>query len=165
MRTLIFLGLLLASPLCAAETREAQPGAPPPPAKINDLAWLAGQWVGEGLGGIATEVYSPIAGGQMVGHFSLVQDGKVAFYEIVSIVEYGGSLEYRLKHFNADLTGWEEKAQVQRFALVATDKDVWYFDGFTMRREGADGLIITVRAKRKDGTSSELVFRYRRAPP
>jgi hypothetical protein len=73
-----------------------------------------------------------------------------------------GSLEYRLKHFNADLTGWEEKAEVVRFPLVAVEPDAWYFDGLTIRKEGQGGMIAAVRIGNRDGTSREAVFRYRR---
>ena len=163
MRFMPLICLLLSAPLLAAETRTAVPDAPPPTAKIADLAWLAGAWEGEGFGGTVREVYSPPAGGQIVGHFTLLKAGAVAFHEIVSIAESGGSLELRLKHFNADLTGWEEKNDVQRFPLVAVAGDAWYFDGLTMRRDGADGMVAAVLARAKDGTESELVFRYRRA--
>jgi hypothetical protein len=86
----------------------------------------------------------------------------VWFYEILSIAEVGGSLEYRLKHFNADLTGWEEKAEVRRFPLVAIENDAWYFDGLTIRRDGPDGMVGAVKVETKDGSRKEYVFRYKR---
>jgi hypothetical protein len=162
MRCLIFLCLLLAAPAGAVETRTATPGAAAPTARIGDLAWLAGQWTGEGLGGEILDSYSPPAAGQIVGHFRLIKNGAIAFYEIAAIAEVEGSLEMHVKHFNADLTGWEEKAEVQHFPLVAMEKDAWYFDGLTIRRTGADSMITTVLVKGKDGTSSEIPFHYRR---
>jgi hypothetical protein len=54
----------------------------------------------------------------------------------MTIVAEGGSISYRLKHFNADLTGWEEKNEVQSFGLVAREGDTWFFDGLTIRRDG-----------------------------
>ena len=45
----------------------------------------------------------------MMGSYRLVKDDKVIFYELQTIVEQGSSLVFRLKHFNADLSGWEEK--------------------------------------------------------
>jgi hypothetical protein len=79
-----------------------------------------------------------------------------------TIVQVGASLEYRLKHFNQDLTGWEEKNQVVTFRLVAVEKDAWYFDGLTVRRDGPDGMVGAVRIDSKDGPPREAVFRYRR---
>jgi hypothetical protein len=156
------LALLALSPLRAQETKQAVPGAAPPPARVADLAWLAGTWEGEGLGGPAREVYSAPMGGQMVGHFVQARGEGIWFYEIMTIAEARGSIEFRLKHFNADLTGWEEKAEVRRFPLVAVGKDAWYFDGLTIRRDGPNGMVGAVRIGKKDGTSEEAVFRYRR---
>lgn len=155
--------LILAAPaLAAQETRVAVPGAAPPAARVADLAWLAGAWEGEGLSGPAREVYSPPMGGQIVGHFAQSRGDGIWFYEIMTVAEAGGSIEYRLKHFNADLTGWEERSEVKRFPLVAVEGDAWYFDGLTIRRDGPDGMVAAVRIGSSDGAGREAVFRYRR---
>lgn len=165
LKPFLFAALLLVglSPLSAQETRRAAAGASSPPARIADLAWLAGSWEGEGITGPAREVYSAPVGGQMTGHFIQTRGDGIWFFEIMSIAEANGSLEYRLRHFNADLTGWEERNEVRRFPLVAAEGDAWYFDGLTIRRHGADGMIGAVRIDNEDGTSREAVFRYRRA--
>ena len=99
----------------------------------------------------------------MAGHFiQLKPDGSVEFYEIVSITEKEGTLHYRLKHFHPDLTGWEEKNVVRDFPLVALEKDTWYFDDLTVKRDGANGMIEAVRVRKKDGTSAEYSFHYTR---
>ncbi|MFC3713616.1 DUF6265 family protein [Sphingoaurantiacus capsulatus] len=157
--------LVAPSPAYAAETRSAVPGAPSPKATLADLQWMVGTWEGEGLGGAVRESYSPPAGGQMVGHFRSLRDGKPAFYELVMLAEVDGSLEYRVKHFNPDMTAWEEKAQVVRFPLVAVEKDVWYFNGLTIRRTGPDSVTHFVRIGSKDGKTSEAGFTYRRVKP
>jgi hypothetical protein len=146
----------------AGETRKAQPGAAPVKASFADLGWLEGSWSGEGLGGNALVVYSGAYDGQMVGHFRQGKNDKIQFYEIVAVVDVGGSLEYRVKHFNADLTGWEEKAVIQSFPLVAVEKDVWYFDGLTIRRTGEGSMVETVLVERKDGKTFEAAFTYTR---
>ena len=157
-----FLSLLIALvPAAAQETRRAV-AETPPPARVADLAWLAGTWEGEGITGPAREVYSAPMGGQMTGHFVQARGEGIFFFELMSIAETGASLEYRLKHFNADLTGWEERNEVRRFPLVAVEADAWYFDGLTIRRDGADGMIGAVRIDNQDGTNHEAVFRYRR---
>ena len=147
----------------AGETHTAPPNHLPPPAKIEDLAWIAGEWVGPGISGEAREIYSTPTGGAIAGHFVQMSANGIAFYELITIVPEGGSLAYRLKHFNADLTGWEEKNEVRSFALVAREGDAWYFDGLTVRRDGADGMIGAVKVRMKDGTEREFVIRYRRA--
>ena len=91
------------------------------------------------------------------------QDGKggVQFFEIMQIAELHGSLVYRLKHFNDNLVGWEEKDRHVSFPLVAIEPNAVYFSGLTLRREG-DTLISAVLVQQRDGSVEEYVFRYRR---
>lgn len=153
---------LAASPPAFVETRVAVEGEAPPPATVDELAWLAGAWVGEGLGGVAREVYSPPSGGLIAGHFVYERGGEVGFFEILSIAEVDGSLVYRLKHFNPDLTGWEEKDEVVEFPLVAREGDAFYFNGLTIRKDGDDGMVAAVRIDQGEQGVGEAVFRYRR---
>lgn len=167
-RAVLLFALLLCSGVCAAEdgpfveTRVAVQGQDAPPATVDELAWLAGAWVGEGLGGTAREVYSPPSGGLIAGHFIYQRGETVGFFELLSIAEVDGSLVYRLKHFNPDLTGWEEKDQVVEFPLVAHEGDAFYFDGLTIRKDGDDGMVAAVRIDRGEAGVGEAVFRYRR---
>lgn len=135
-----------------------------PPAKLADLSWLAGSWEGEGIEGApALEGYAPAAGGQMVGHFrQLNKDGSVMFYEIITIVQDGNSLAYRLKHFNADLTGWEEKDKVVVFPLSAVGKQRWDFSGLAYERTGPNAMTASVIVHGDGGKDETLVFRFRR---
>ena len=165
LRLVVAVGLALGTLSTGAraqETRKAAPGAPAPAARVADLAWLAGTWRGEGISGPAEEVYSAPMGGQIVGHFAQSRGDGIWFYELMTIAQVGDSLQYRLKHFNADLSGWEEKGEMVRFPLVAVEEDAWYFDGLTIRRDGPDAMIGAVRIDNDDGTSREAVFRYRR---
>jgi hypothetical protein len=125
-----------------SNTLTAPASVPSPPAALRDLAWLAGDWHGTGLGGQTDEAWSAPAGGAMMGMFRLVRDGKVVFYEFLTLVEHEGSLLLKLKHFNPDLTGWEEKANFVTFRLLKTTPDAAYFGGLTFRRAGADRLEI-----------------------
>ena len=92
--------------------------APRPNASLEDVAWLRGAWEGTAFGGISEEIWSEPLAGTMMGVYRSVENGAVKFYEMNSIVETGGSLEMRLKHFHADLKGWEEKDDVRAFPLV-----------------------------------------------
>ncbi|PEQ12063.1 hypothetical protein B2G71_13010 [Novosphingobium sp. PC22D] len=163
----MFLAALSSPPAMADETRVAPPGHVPPPAAIESLAWLAGHWEGTGIDGhAAIETYSPPLAGAIVGHFVQTDaQGAIAFSEFVHIVEADGSLVLRLKHFDAGLKGWEEKAEVQSFPLVAIADGAVYFDGLTMRRDGENGLVSAVVFRRGDGSTGELVFRYTKAGP
>ena len=139
-------------------------GAPRPAGRIGDLSWLVGRWTGEGLGGQIDEVWGEAAGGAMVGYFRLVRDGKPVFYEILTIIEIEGSLEMRLKHVNADMTGWEEKNDFVTFKLAKHDDTGAYFNGLTFKRVNPDLLegYLALR-NRADGTVREEKFIYRRA--
>ena len=138
-------------------------GAPRPAARVADLAWLAGQWTGEGLGGRIDETWSTPDGGAMVGYFRLVKDGKPVFYEILTLLEVEGSVEMRLKHVNPDMTGWEEKNGFVTFKLVKHDATGAYFSGLTFRRVNPDVMegYLALR-NRADGTVREEKFVYRR---
>jgi hypothetical protein len=135
--------------------RDLPSGAASPPAKITDVAFLEGTWIGQGLGGQTEETYSSPLGGAMVGYFRFVKDGKVVFYEIVAIVETNGTLAMRLKHFHADLKGWEEKDDVQEFKLVAIEGQTVYFDGLSLRRDG-DALYSAVKIKDRKNSSARI---------
>ena len=139
-------------------------GAPRPAARVADLAWLAGRWTGEGMGGRIDEAWSPPDGGAMVGYFRLVKDDKPVFYEILTLIEIEGSVEMRLKHVNADMTGWEEKNDFVTFRLVKHDASGAYFSGFTFKRLSPDLIegYLALR-NRTDGTVREEKFIYRRA--
>ena len=160
---ILILTFALSGPAQAQQTRSLAPGASSPKAAIEDVAWLAGHWEGEGLGGRSIETISPPAGGQMVGHFQQLEDGKVQFYELYEIAPKDGSLVMRIKHFNADLTGWEEKDKSMVFPLVAVETNAVHFDGLTIRRDG-DRMESIVRIGEGEGKSEEATFRFRKVP-
>ena len=167
VRILVGLAIALATPAHAQVTRGATPGAEAPAATVSQLGWLiGGTWTGKGIKGApASETYSPIQGGGIAGHFIQADDkGGIAFYELIQIVPRGQSLAYRLRHFNADLTGWEDArgGKAVEFPLVAIERDAAHFDGLSIVRTGPDAMTVTVRVGHKDGTSSELAFPYTR---
>ena len=138
-------------------------GAKSPHATMSDVAWLAGHWVGPALGGEAEEIWSPPKAGSMMGMYRLVRDGKVVFYELLALVQEGGSLVLRLKHFNPDLTGWEEKQKTVDFRLVGLGEGIVQFEGMSFHREGDAKLTVYLAIEGKDGALHEEAFRYARA--
>lgn len=132
-------------------------------AVIADMKWLAGTWQGTALGGFSEEIYSPPKDGVMMGAYRLIKDGKTVFYEILTILEEKDSLVIRLKHFNADLTGWEEKDESVSFRFIKKDNKRIYFEGLTFEPIGKNDLNIYLAIRQKDGKVSEEVFRYKRA--
>jgi hypothetical protein len=165
--TAIALAFLVA-PAGAAErvterTVRLSAGENSPPATIADMKWLTGRWVGEALGGKAEEIWSEPAGGKMLGMYRLVRGDKTLFYEILTVSEDNGSLVLRLKHFNADLTGWEEKNEVRSFPLVAKKDGAFMFEGMSFHPEG-DKLTVYLAIDHKDKPVEEAVFAYQRVP-
>ncbi len=164
---LLFLGAAVQAqsyPTGIQHTRVAEAGATSPKAALADLTWLVGQWEAPGIDGAASqETWSRPLGGSMIGTF-VQGDGKggVLFSEHMLIAPAGDSLVVRLKHFNADLTAWEEKDKVVSFPFVAREGNAWYFNGLTYRREGRSRLLVAVRMRGAGGKVSELVFRFKR---
>jgi hypothetical protein len=142
----------------------ARSQAPERRASIDDAAWLAGRWVGEGLGGIVEENWSPPLGGQMVGHFALVKDGKPVFYELMLLDQHEGGLRMRVKHFNPDFTGWEEKDGWHSFEPRSVGPRRLEFEGLILRLEGEELVAIVTLRDRATGAVRDEILRHRRAP-
>jgi hypothetical protein len=133
-------------------------------ATIEDAAWLAGRWVGMGFGGQMEETWAPPVGGQMVGHFRYWRDGQPQFYELMMMdVVAGQGVRMRVKHFNPDFVGWEEKDGWVEFEPVSAGPDALVFNGLTIRRESEDRIVMTIRLRRGDVVEEEIL-RFERAP-
>lgn len=172
--SLVGLALALSTPLHAQqalETRKVADDVESPAATAVQLDWLVGSWSGPGVRGEpAMESWTAPVGGTMVGTFIQTNaEGSIWFTELMYIrpVEIAGgeSLEIAIKHFNPDLTGWEEKDEVERFRLVAIEECAAYFQTLTIRcadeNAPGEGLVVAVRAGTdKAGNVNELVFRY-----
>jgi Domain of unknown function (DUF6265) len=150
-----------------AITTMGMPAMAQPTVDLTDLAWLEGSWEGPGLDGApAVEVYSRSAGGQMIGHFrQLKPDGSIMFYELITIGKQNGTLTYALKHFNPDLTGWEERDMVRRFPLSSATGKQWEFSGIVYERTGPDSMAVTVAVDNEGGAKDKLVFQFQRKRP
>ena len=135
-RAVVLLCACVLTPsLQSQETRLGGEGFESPAARLDQMDWLVGQWSGEGIGGApAMESWLPPTGDKMVGTFvQSTAEGGIRFTEHMYLVEEGGSIVLRLKHFNADLTGWEEKGDMLTFRLVAMEPCAAYFHSLTLR--------------------------------
>ncbi len=148
----------------AQETRVGEAGFASPPASAGDAAWLIGQWSGEGIGGAeAHESWLPLSGDTMVGSFvQETPEGAIMFTEHMYLMAHEGSLVVRLKHFNPDLTGWEEKDGMVTFRLLAAEPCALYFNALTYRCDAGGGMVVAVRMKSDKPEPEELVFRFKR---
>jgi hypothetical protein len=119
---------------------------------LKNIDWLVGHWQGPGFGGICEEVWQPETAGSMVGTFKLSVKGAPQFYEMMVITIDSTGPALRLKHFNSDLTGWEEKDQVVTFEFESAGKNEVTFGATTYKLVGEDSLHIMVKVKSGDGT-------------
>lgn len=112
-------------------------GAKSPPAKIGEMAWLTGYWQGPGMGGHCEEAWGQPIGDRMLGWFSLRKEGGLVLSEAMTLVEHDGSLMLRVKHFDPEFVGWENRDGFMSFPLVKLGEQEAYFQGLTFRRTGS----------------------------
>lgn len=143
-------------------TLKMSEGQKPEKATLSDVSFLVGTWSGNVLGGVSEETWSKPAGGAMMGMYRLVKDGKPVFYELFTMSEEDDSLIMRLKHFNANMTGWEEKDKTVDFRFVKKDGRRVYFEGLTFEPVDEKNLNVYLAIRQKDGTVREEVFRYKK---
>ena len=132
-----------------------------PKADLSAVAWIAGYWRGEAMGGVAEEIWSHPHGGSMMAAFKLTVNGVVKFYELETIVEQDETLILRIKHFAADLHGWEARDESVDFRLVKVTADKVYFDGMTFEKVSDDEMNVYVIIGDGD-QQKETKFNYRR---
>lgn len=128
---------------------------------FKNIDWLTGHWRGEAFGGIVEEIWSQPEAGTMMFSFRLIKNNEIGFYEFGFIQQKGNSLVLKLKHFNNDLTGWEEKDKWVEFPLVKQDQNTTWFDGFTIEKVNDNEINMYVRIG-NEGEVKEAHFNYRK---
>jgi len=74
MKNYLALLLFLVSTALISQNTLTLEGNESPAATLKDVAWIAGHWQGEALGGITEEVWTAPLGKSMMGSFKLVVD-------------------------------------------------------------------------------------------
>jgi len=137
--------------------------ADPQHPNIDMASWLAGNWKGEGFGGIADEIWAQPAGGTMMGMFRLVKDGKVSFSEFEQLIEQDNGLVFRVKHFTGAFVGWEEKDKSIDFKLLSATQNEIHFDGLTLIKVDDRTCKHVIRLRDKaTGQSKDVEIIYHR---
>ena len=172
MRRLLAIAALLAAFAALAQHPAPEPSSPKPPAKapspaarIADVAWLTGYWVGEGMGGEIEDVWLPPKAGVLLGAFRLYRtDGKPGFYELFAIEEVDDTLQFVVKHFHPDWVGWEEKGKAPRIRLSRISAEEIAFGRVVFRRAGPDSLVVKLAIREKSGEVRNETLIYWRKP-
>jgi hypothetical protein len=155
---LLFKSLLIACSGFTLLPNEAE--ADPVEFDINNYTWLAGHWTGDGFGGVSDEVWSLPANGTMMGVYRHILDGKVVFYEFLTLDETG----MKLKHFYPDMKAWEDKEDFVHFELVEATPDKLTFKGLVFERKSDTAMEISLKLKEKGVVRTE-VFHMKRIIP
>ncbi len=150
MKKLILSCCLIMLPLLA----EAEENS----VSIEDFAFLQGYWKGEGFGGTSEEMWMPPADGSMFGIFKQSSDGELQFTEFMEIGEVDGAFVLRLKHFNPDFSGWEDKESYVTFAFESAAENRATFNGLSYELVAADQLQVKLLLRQSDGKLSTEVF-------
>lgn len=138
---LIVPALFLFASVSFSQVKTLEKDQTPGKGKVEDLSWIEGVWVGTGLGGDCEEVWMPAVDGHMIGTFRFWEDGKLVFSEFMNIIQEGETFSMKLKHFNPDLSPWEEKEKWTTFRLVEIGENIVSFSGLTMQRIGDEMLL------------------------
>lgn len=161
--SLMLSGSVLGQKSLTEHTLRAENDTQRSPAVIADIHWLAGRWVGEGLGGTCEEMWTEPMAGHMLGTFRLMKEEALDFSEFFMMTEENDSLVLKLKHFGPDLNGWEAKDKFVTFRLIKIEGQAAWFDGLTYSLDDDGTLHAYVAIKQKDGQMREGEFRYKRA--
>ncbi len=132
------------------------------PAEFSNPGWLEGCWEGSGLGAPATECWMDSPSGRLTGVFQLMNDqGGQVFSEIMVIDNFEDGAALRLKHFHADLTGWERADEYVAFPFVSQTDTALIFDGLEMHLQPDGTLFVDVVLSEGEETQTAR-FEYRR---
>lgn len=130
---------------------------------LADLAWLEGCWAGTGFGKRVGECWMSAPDGRLTGMFQMIDaDGRQTMSEIFVLTEFEDGPAIRLKHFNPDLTGWEDRDEFIVFPLRETGADFARFDGLTYSLADDGRLIVELMVK-QGGEASLERLEFKRA--
>ncbi len=155
-RTLYIISLLLCFNLFGQTETTLEP-------KIENCAWIAGNWKGEAFGGQTEENWSTPSGGSMMATFKLINDGQVSFYEIEIIREVNDTPMLQLKHFNSELKGWETKDETVDFPLKEITATKVVFEGMTFEKISDNEMNVYVDIENKNGEIDIVKFNYKKS--
>ena len=158
---LLYVGTAAAQSQRTEHTLKLDDPENPPAATLADATLLIGSWTGTAFGGTLEEVWNPPSAGSMVGFFKLMHDGEVSFYEILLLAEEEGTLNLKVKHFNADFSAWEEKEDHVTFRFIKAEKNALHFSGISFYRINDDEMHAYIVMRSGDEVREEKLVYHR----
>ena len=149
----------------------AYPKVPLLGATADRLRWMTGRWVGADGEARIEEIWSPVEAGILMGSFRWLEGGTPHFYEFMLVKPGPKGLELHIKHFSADLVGWEEKDASTAFDLVQVDSREAVFrpraagsSGWAVYRIADDGRLEFEQVSEEEASEPGLLLRFKPSP-
>lgn len=109
---------------------------------INQLAWLAGMWRADAMGGQVEDVWTPATNGEMLSTMKMMQGGKVGRYEFRSIRMIDGKLTFQELGFGGDM---KAAAGPPLSPLTTIDAKHAVFGTFVFENTGPNTMTVTIQ--------------------
>ena len=94
---------------------------------FEKLKWMNGTWIQEYDETYMEEYWSEPTDGNMTGYFKMLKKGEVKFLEFMIIEEKANEVFMKIKHFDGEFIGWEDKDKYIHFKLIEVNIDhvIW----------------------------------------
>ena len=135
-------------------------------ASVNDLAFMAGTWTQHHEWGDMEEFWGPPMGDNIVCSYRCVKNGKIVFYEFMTIEQTGEKPILFVRHFNKGSIGWEDKDKPYQMPLISLKENEATFESLNKnvnmvyRRLSPTKMDIILNEKGKDGNWKQDIFNY-----
>jgi hypothetical protein len=135
---------------------------------LADLRFLAGAWTGAAGGTIVEEHWSTASNHTMIAMYREMEKDHTTFYEFLVLSDEDGKVVLRMKHFDKNLTGWEEKDQSVLFDATEISTNRVLFVSRNRERPttleyklSAPGKLDGVLTRVRDGKTFRDEFHYK----
>lgn len=136
--------------------------------RLQQCAWLVGEWAELDEGGRTEERWTPAYANSMVGTCRMTKNGKIGLYEFMLIEQTGDEVELRIRHFRWNMADIDKEPIVWKL-VRSTEKELVFQNPerervrrIEYRREGDASLSCTL-VSIKDGKESTQAFQFKRA--
>ena len=94
------------------------PQIPVKNAVLSQLHWMTGKWQDTSTNGYVEEHWSEMKSNSMMGMFRWIQKEEIFIYELMMFSVENSEIHLKIRHFDKNFIGWEEKDNPRDFAVV-----------------------------------------------